>query len=189
MIGLLKKNFVYILLILAMIATRGSHYASAVSLSDASWALFMMLGFYSVRKSLFIAFIIIAAFIDYVAIAKFGTSDYCITPAYAFLVPAYFSMWLAGRLFARQYQPNVMSLITFAKFIIIGTATCEIISSGTFYFLGGRFSETSLSGFGERLVEYFPHDLMSTSMYLSIATLVHIAGITMKHNAAFNSAR
>ena len=188
MTSFLKKNVALILLALAMIATRGNHIVTAISLSDASWAIFFLLGFYSARKSLFLAFIALAAFIDYVVVTKLGVSDYCITPAYAFLIPAYFSMWFAGRIFTKQYQTNAMAFVTLAKFIIIGAATCEIISSGSFYFLSGRFSENTLSGFGERLIEYFPYDLMSTSMYLGIAILVHIAGIIMKHNVAVKSA-
>ena len=188
MSGLLKKNFVYVLLILVMIATRGSHFATAVSLSDASWAIFLLLGFYSARKSLFIGFIALAALIDYVAVTKLGVSDYCITPAYVFLVPAYFSMWLAGRLFAKYYQPNAMSLLSFTRCAVIGTAACEIISSGSFYFLGGRFGETSLSSFAARLVEYFPYDLMSASIYLGIAALIHVTIIGIKHSSVVKSA-
>jgi hypothetical protein len=189
MISFLKKNLALILLALVVIVTRGNHVANAISLPDASWAIFLILGFYSARKSLFLSFIVLAALIDYVTIAKLGISDYCITPAYAFLVPAYFSMWLAGRLFAKQCQLNAMSLMNFAQFTVVGTLLCEIISSGSFYFLGGRFSEASLFGFGERLVEYFPHDLMSTSMYLGIVMLAHVAGIVFEHSAAVKSAR
>lgn len=187
MTSFLNRNIAIATLAIAMIATRGNHVATAINLSDASWAIFLLLGFYSARKTLFIAFIALAALIDYVATSKLGVGDFCITPAYVFLVPAYLSMWLAGRLFAKQYQPNAKSLLVFAKFAIIGITTCELISSGSFYFLGGRFSDASLAGFGDRLVEYLPYDIMSTSMYLGIAALIHIAIIRLAHASAIKS--
>jgi hypothetical protein len=169
---------------LAMWATRGHHLASLTHLPDASWALFFLLGFYLRQRIMLPVFLAQAALIDYFAITQFGVDNYCVTPAYAFLLPAYAAMWLAGRWYAARYTFNARTLPTLAASAVIGTATCELISSGSFYFLGGKAATTSLGGFAWRLAEYFPFDLASALMYLGAAALLHGLVVTARRSAA-----
>ena len=48
----------------------------------------------------FSALIIEAGLIDYYATSVQGISDWCMSPAYWFLIPTYGSLWLVGRWFA-----------------------------------------------------------------------------------------
>ena len=88
-----------------MLATRFDHFGSAVALPDASLAVFFLGGIFltlSARASLaaFTALILEAGLIDYYATSVQGISDWCMTPAYWFLIPTYGSLWLIGRWFA-----------------------------------------------------------------------------------------
>lgn len=158
-----------------MWATRGNHFISPLHLPDASWAIFFLLGLY-VRQGIMLPLLLAqAAIADYVAITRFGASSFCVTPAYVFLAPAYSALWLSGRWCAKHLEFHAANLPWFALASLIGTFICELISSGSFYFLGGRFEDTSLREFGARLVQYFPGDLGGVALYVGCAALIHAA--------------
>lgn len=181
-----KRNAIALALVFSLVmwATRGHHVATLTHLPDASWAIFFLLGFYFRQRIVLPLFLAQAALVDYLAITQFGTSDYCVTSAYAFLLPAYASLWLAGHWYAGHHRFELRSLPLFAAAALAGTAACELISSGSFYFLGGRFADTSLSEFGQRLVQYFPSDLASVALYLGVAALIHTLVAGTQHPAA-----
>lgn len=186
MFTLSRNNTVILAVILsvAMWATRGHHAASLSHLPDASWAIFFVLGFYFRSRLLLPLFLVQAALIDYLAITRFGTSSYCVTSAYAFLLPAYSALWLAGHWYAGHYRFEARNLPLFAIATLAGTTACELVSSGSFYFLGGRFADTSLTEFGQRLVQYFPSDLGNVALYLGVAALVHVLMTGIQRPAA-----
>ncbi len=171
---------------IVMWMTRGLHVATPTHLPDASWAIFFLLGFYFRQSMVLPIFLAQAALIDYVAITQFGVDSYCVTPAYAFLLPAYSAMWLAGRWYAARYQFHARTLPLFAASAVSGAVICELISSGSFYFLGEHFADTSLTVFASRLVQYFPANLASVALYLGIAALIHVLIVSLKHPAAAN---
>ena len=93
-----------------MAATRVNHFGTAFSLPDASYAVFLLGGLYpakSARLSLiaFMVLVIEAGLIDWDASALQGISDWCIRPAYWFLIPTYASLWLAGRWYGLRNSP------------------------------------------------------------------------------------
>jgi len=94
-------------LTLMMLLTRSHHWASIHSLPDASWAIFFLLGVYV--RALWVVPVLIAAsvVIDYVAITWGGVSDFCVSPAYWLLIPAYVVLFAGGR-FA---EPTLAGLI------------------------------------------------------------------------------
>lgn len=161
-------------LALLMAATRSHHFAATLHLPDASWVVFFLAGFYLRPVWMFPALIALAGVSDYVAIAWFGVSDFCVSPAYGFLLPAYGALWLAGRWYAGRHRFALSTLPPLAGSVVIGAALCEIISSGGFYFFSGRFVETSLVELGLRLAKYFPSSLESLAFWLGIAIVVHI---------------
>ena len=171
---------------IVMWMTRGLHVATPTHLPDASWAIFFLLGFYFRQSMVLPIFLAQAALIDYVAITQFGVDPYCVTPAYVFLLPAYSALWLAGRWYAAHYQFQVRTLPLFAAAAVSGAAICELISSGSFYFLGEHFADTSLTVFASRLVQYFPANLASVALYLGIAALIHVLIVSLQHPAATN---
>lgn len=185
MVTLSKPNAVILAITLSamMWATRGQHFASLAHLPDASWAIFFLLGFYFRNSFMLPLFLVQAAVADYFAITQFGTSDYCVTAAYGFLLPAYSALWLAGRWYATRYQFHARTLPLFAASAATGAFVCELISSGSFYFLGGRLADTSLAEFASRLVQYFPANLASVALYLGVAALIHALIVSVQHSA------
>lgn len=181
-----KRNAVILAIVLSTVmwVTRDHHAATLTHLPDASWAIFFLLGFYFRQRMMLPTFLTLAALADYFAITQFGIDDYCVTAAYAFLLPAYFSLWLAGRWYAARHQLHARSLPMFAAAALAGTAACELISSGSFYFLGRRFADTSLTEFSSRLAQYFPGNLASVALYLGVAALIHVLIISMRHSAS-----
>ena len=86
-------------LALLLILTRGHHVASLEALPGASWAVFFLGGMVLRRALPFTVFIALAAGLDLASVTWGGTSNYCTSPAYPFLLPAYGCLWLAGRWF------------------------------------------------------------------------------------------
>jgi hypothetical protein len=170
------KSFWPLLLGLAFMlaATRSHHFASITHLPDASWAVFFLAGFYLRPAWVFAALLALAGLSDYLAIGAFGVSDFCVSIAYGFLLPAYGALWFAGRRYARRYHFQIATLPHLAGFALAGALVSELLSSGGFYFFSGRFAETSLAEFGARLALYFPQALAGLGLYLGAAAIAHI---------------
>lgn len=161
-------------LALVMATTRSHHFAAVTHLPDASWAVFFLAGFYLRPLWIFPVLLALAGMSDYVAIGKFGVSDFCMSAGYGFLLPAYGSLWFAGRWYAARHRFAFSTLVPLAGSLFLGAAVCELISSGGFYFFSGRFAETSLIEFGGRLAKYFPPSLESVAFWVGIAMVLHI---------------
>jgi len=162
------------LLLFVMIVTR-THMINHIQ--DASWAVFFLLGFYIRKAIAFPIFWLVAFAVDLLVIESKGGQSYCFTISYPFLIPAYASLWFAGRWFAKHYSENLRGLAYFIGAAVVGIAVCDMISSGGFYFFSGRFAETTLSEFATRLATYMPLFMKTTMLYLSIAAVIHLAVI------------
>jgi hypothetical protein len=163
-------------LVVLMIVSRG-HFLPALSaaLPSTSWAVFLVAGIYLRPKWALGGLLALAVLLDAMAIGWGNVSDYCVSVAYAALLPAYGSLWLAGRWFARRATEGMQDVGLLAATALSATAVCEVISSGSFYFYSGRFAEPTLAGFGERLVQYFPHSLAAMAVWVTLAALAHAA--------------
>jgi hypothetical protein len=80
-----------------MLATRYHNFGSALHLPDASLAMFFLAGFYLRPAWLFPFYLLEAGLIYYLVIMLGGVSDWCVTPAYGFLIPTYACLWYGGR--------------------------------------------------------------------------------------------
>ncbi|MGB1967771.1 MAG: hypothetical protein ACPHOJ_05555, partial [Litorivicinaceae bacterium] len=80
-----------------MSLTRGSHFSGFDALPEASWMTFMIAGALLPLWS-FAWFMSLAVLIDAYAFTFGGVPGTCLSFAYGMLIPAYFSMWVAGRL-------------------------------------------------------------------------------------------
>jgi hypothetical protein len=177
MLTLSKTNQIIIGVVLAglIIATRGHHFASINALPSASLAVFFLAGLYLRPTWMFPALLALCAGLDFSAITYGGVSNFCVTPAYAFLLPAYGVMWLAGRWFAKRVSFSINALLPLVGSVAIAATASELFSSGGFYFFGGRYPDPTLAVFGERLMKYFPHQLENIGFWLGVALLVHVA--------------
>lgn len=162
-----------LLLVLLMILTRSHHFASVHNLADASWAIFFLAGLYLRSAWPLLGFFALSWWLDFAAYTWGGVSDFCLTPAYVFLLPAYASLWLAGRWYAKRYQFAWRTILPLSFSVIIGLTLCELFSSGGFYFFSGRFADTTLNAFGEQLIKYFPLYVETFIFYLGITAVIH----------------
>jgi len=160
------------LLALALLLTRGHHFASLEALPSASWAVFFLGGVFLRRALPFALLVALAAALDFAAVTWGGVSGFCTSPAYPFLLPAYGSLWLAGRWFSQRHGLSTATLLPFAGSALVGAHLCELISSGAFYVFSGRFADPTLVGFGERLVRYYPKALEAFGFWLAVALLL-----------------
>jgi hypothetical protein len=159
-----------------MAATRGQQLAPlGQHLPDASLAVFFLAGLYLGGLRVFLALFALATVIDLTAIGWGGVSGYCLTPAYWLLIPAYGSVWAAGRWFGRRHQVSGSSLPVLAGVLLVGGIAAEAFASGGFYLFSGRFAEPGLAGLAHSLVDYLPGTLLALFAYVGIAALVHLS--------------
>jgi hypothetical protein len=172
-----KRHQIWIGIALGLViaATHGHHFATALNLPPATWVVFFLAGFYLRSAWGFGALLAEVVAIDYLAVAFGGVSAFCVSPAYGFLLPAYGTLWLAGRWFAKRYSFSLRALPALAVSLAASVTLAEIFTSGGFYFFSGRFADTSLAEFGTRLVQYFPYTLESFAFWAGVALIVHVA--------------
>ncbi len=149
----LQIRYLPIPLIALMALTRFHHFGDALHLPDASLAVFFFAGFY--RKTSFFVFLLgLAGLIDTLAIAN-GTSAWCVSPAYLFLIPTYAVMWLTGRYCARFKSLNGTELALSMGLLMLATTVAFIISNGSFYLLSDRYDTLALSSYIAATAGYF----------------------------------
>lgn len=160
-------------LVALMAVTRMHHFGSALHLPDASLAVFLLAGFLISSPLLFGALLLEAGALDYVAITQLGVSDYCVTPAYWFLIPTYAVLWFSGRYYARVHQYGLRSLVAFAGIAFAAVSVAFLISNGAFYLFSGRYPDMSIAEYGARIAQYYVPYLTSAVVYLVPAALLY----------------
>jgi hypothetical protein len=182
---LLSQRPVLIGLILAilMAATRMHHFGSALHLPDASLAVFLLAGFFIAGPLLLVGLLLEAAALDYVAIAHLGVSDYCVTPAYWFLIPTYAVLWLAGRYYARIHQYSLRSLGIFAGLAVAALSAAFLVSNGAFYLFSERYPAMGMAEYAARVAQYYSQYLAGGLLYLVCAAALY-AVLTARAPAA-----
>ncbi|WP_347988247.1 hypothetical protein [Methylomonas sp. AM2-LC] len=152
-------------LMLLMAATRFHHFGTAFALPDASLAVFFLAAFWLGGRFFFAALLLEAGVIDYLAITQLGVSDYCVSPAYVFLIPTYAAMWLGGQ-YSRQFKAWSISNALKQCLVLMGsTSVAFMISNGSFYLLSGRFAELSVAEYFQRVGQYYPSYLGGALLY------------------------
>jgi len=166
-------------LMLAMAATRFNHFGSAFSLPDASWAVFFMGGLYLARNvrvsiAVFIALLLQAGLMDSYVTTVQGVSDWCMTPAYWFLIPTYGSLWLVGRWFALRHTLEGKGLVLLAVSAWAANSFAFLLSNASFYWVSGRVNEMTLSEFTSRVSEYYVSYVSMSMLYIACAVGLHM---------------
>ncbi len=152
-------------LMVVMAATRIHHFGDTISLPDASLAVFFLGGLWFGGLSLFAALLIEAGLLDYIAISHFGVSDYCVSPAYVFLIPTYAALWFGGRYCARFSDRQSSHLALQFAVLIASVSLAFLISNGSFYLLSGRYPDNNWSEYISRVMMYFPPYLTYAVVY------------------------
>ena len=188
-----KSIVIFVLLAAMMAATRFNHSGSAFSLPDASYAVFFLGGLYltrMVRVSVifFIALLLEAGLIDYYATSVQGISDWCMTPAYWFLIPTYGSLWLVGRWVSSRPAIQNRTVENKGLMILALAAWCAssfafAFSNVTFYLFSERYADMSLVEYSSCVAQYYVSYVSVALLYIVCAVAVHMAvDITSKQS-------
>lgn len=168
-----------------MAATRFHHFGTPFALPDASLAVFFLAGLWLGGRYLFATLLFEAGIIDYLAITKFGVSDFCVTKAYVFLLPAYATMWMGGKWCRQHGKFSVASLLQQFGALIAATSTAFLFSNGSFYWLSGRYVSPHWEQYIERFAMYYPPYLTSAAVYVvTIFALVHAIKTILAHKSS-----
>lgn len=159
-----------------MTLTRVPFAAGMLHLADASWAVFFVAGYYLAAQWRWMlpSLMALATGIDLIVTQHMGISDYCMTPAYAFLVPTHAALWLGGAWFASHAKPQASSLLTLFTASFAAISVAFLLSNGSFYWLGNRGAAPSMDGWISNMAIWFPTFLGVTMAYIGIAAAIHV---------------
>lgn len=171
------------LLAALMMVTRSPQLGGYELLHAGSWALFFAAGVY-LTGVLGLPLLLACAFLaDAVALGWGNIASYCLTPTYAMLLPAYASLWAAGRWYSHHHRPEAATLLTLAVAAFAGALLCEIFSSGSFYWLSGQFAEPTMAEFLAREMVYFPAYFGTMLLWLAAGCLLHVGIVLLGRRA------
>ena len=156
-----KAFITYILLLLVMSITRGSHLLTSISLPDASFAIFLIGGMLLKKPKWFISLFILSVVIDLAILSSNSAYQIPINFGYWGLLPSYGIMWFFGLRIA-----NTKSFIRFAAFGVIATLITFVISTQTYNLLSGTFPDITIRESIQTGWEYLPQSFIYTMSYL-----------------------
>jgi len=156
-----KKYFSISVILFVMALTRGSHLLTAISLPDASFALFLVGGMLLKKPKWFISLLTFSFVIDLVTISMNNTYQIPINVGYLGLLASYGIMWFSGSRIA-----NTKSFLEFAAFGVISTLITFVISTQTYNLLSGTFPDITIKESIQTGWEYLPQSFIYTMTYL-----------------------
>ncbi|MET0225214.1 MAG: hypothetical protein ABW187_02115 [Dokdonella sp.] len=171
-------------LALLMVCTRGQHFASVNALPSASWAVLFLAGASLHPRWMFALLFALAAALDWGSYAAGTISDWCLSPAYWALLPAYGTSWLAGRTYARRHRDERSTIARLALLLTAAAFVAYLISGGCYYAFSGHY-EPSFAGFVPRIAQYYPRALGTLAGYVGVAFALVVA---LRRIAARNAA-
>lgn len=178
-----QRAIILALLTLLLVASR-LHLPTSLThfgpVPDASWAVFFIGGFYlrTWTRWAFPLLMAAAVLVDYIVISGQGINfwtHYCVSPAYWFLLPAYFSLWAGGWLVRHFYQGNHgKSLAVLVASLIGAVAACHLLSQASFYWISDVVTAPTFAGWWKNYSDWFPSYLRVTAIYVGLAVIVHV---------------
>ena len=178
MLATTKRSFaIAATLIFFIVLTRSGHFATAISLPDATIALLFMGGVLLRRASWLALMLIVALLVDAYAIGIKGVSAYCVSPAYWGLVATYAAVWGLGRWLAARGEP--FKLLPFIATGFAASSMAFILSNVFWFAFSGRFVDVSApehmsaAEFSTRVAHYSLPYVGYAMMYLGIAWVAH----------------
>ena len=171
-----------VVLVLVMAATRYHHFGDALHLPDASLAVFFLAGVLALPLAVFPVLLLEAGVIDLLAIGMGGVSDYCVSPAYGFLIPTYAALWFAGRWHGTHHEARWRALPSLYTTLFASVGVAFLISNGSFYAFSGRFPEMGLAEYATLVARYYPPYVLGAFGYVTLAVMLY-ALATRLHRA------
>ena len=173
-------------LVAVMAATRIHLSLLHHSVLDASWAIFFLAGFWlrGAGRWAFPLLMAEAVLVDYLVIHGQGIdfwSHYCMSEAYWFLIPSYFSLWLGGSWLAKhQVGMRLQTLAMAGASLLLSWAACYLISNGSFYWLSDSVPlPRSFDSWFVNLADWYLSFLGTTALYVVIGAVIHLLAVQM----------
>lgn len=162
-----------------MVVTRYHHFGDVLHLPDASMALFFLGGLFISDRTRadhlrFVAFMVLAVVIDVVSVGFAGASDYCVTPSYAALLPAYAMLWYGGRMIASRHAVEPKAILLTIAVALVSASLSFVISNGAFYWFGGRYENPHFAEYVARAWQWGPLFVRTTMLYIVVALALHV---------------
>jgi hypothetical protein len=185
---LTQRLGILLALALLMAATRTHHSLlhHFDALPDASWGIFFLAGFWlrGAGRWAFPLLMAEAVLVDYLVISGQGIdfwSHYCVSVAYWFLIPSYFSLWLGGSWLAKhQLGLRLPTLGLAVVALLVSWATCYLVSNGSFYWLSNSVPlPRSFGSWLANLGDWYLPFLQTTALYVGIGAVLHVLVIQM----------
>jgi len=172
---------IFLALAVVMAATRFHISLLHHALWDASWAIFFLAGFWlrGAGRWAFPLLMVEAVLIDYLVINGQGIdfwSHYCVSAAYWFLVPSYFSLWLGGSWLARhQSGLRLQTLGMAAVALVVSWVACYLLSNGSFYWLSDSVPlPRSMAAWSANLADWYLPFFGATAAYVGLGAFMHV---------------
>jgi hypothetical protein len=109
----------------------------------------------------------LAVAIDYLAVTALGVSGYCLSPAYAFLLPAYAAMWFGGRWSQRLPRQSLnRDVLLLTVSLVCSASLAFVISNGSFYWFSGKVAGVGILDYAFDLAGDCPPYLGATVFYV-----------------------
>ncbi|HVV92471.1 MAG TPA: hypothetical protein VHD15_03525 [Hyphomicrobiales bacterium] len=160
-----------------MAATRVHPAGAGDFFPDASLAVFFLAGLALASPLWLGAFLVEAVMLDAWAIGIAHVPAVCLTWGYAFLLPAYCALWLAGR--GAAAGPAVGGFVGGLRLgaLLLAGVVAYFVLSNLGYFLGGGFAATTgVAGYAETVAHYFPAYFAVAGAYVAGALAASLAG-------------
>ena len=178
---LTQRLGIFLALAVVMAVTRVHLSFLHHAVQDASWAIFFLAGFW-LRGSARWAFPLLmlnAIAVDYVVITGQGLDfwgHYCVSAAYWFLVPSYFSLWLGGSWLAKhQVGLRLQTLGMAVVALTVSWAACYLLSNGSFYWLSDSVPlPRSMAAWSANLFDWYLPFLQTTALYVGLGAVLHV---------------
>ena len=168
-------------LVAVMAATRIHLSLLHHNVLDASWAIFFLAGFWlrGAGRWAFPLLMAEAVLLDYLVISGQGIdfwSHYCVSAAYWFLIPSYFSLWLGGSWLAKhQLGLRLQTLAMAVVALMVSWSACYLVSNGSFYWLSDSVPlPRSLGSWFANLGDWYLPFLGTTALYVGVGAMVHV---------------
>jgi hypothetical protein len=173
-----RQSLITLALIALMAATRMHHFGSALHLPDASLSIFLLAGLLISSPLLFGALLLEATALDFFAITQMGIDNFCVTPAYWFLIPTYGALWFAGRHYASIHQNSLKSLGAFAGISMLALNVAFLISNGSFYLFSGRYPGMGVAEYSTQMAQIYIPYMTGGILYLACAAALYAVQAT-----------
>ena len=168
-----------VIMMLLMMATRGhvNWLSSASHLPDFTLPALFITGVYFKNWLAPIPLILLAVFIDWYVISYNGVSDFCISEAYMMLLPAFYMMFIGGRLINSLWVNSFKQLLSITLILLMATGVEWFISSASFYWTAPYLPEPTWVEFLSRVEKYAPEAIRHVFMWM----VVVCASFTLNH--------